>query len=530
VRLAAVWAPVVLLIPLLAVYWIFVSSPATGIFHDDGIYIVTAKSLAERLEYRIESLPSDLPQSKYPILFPALLAALWKLSPGFPANVWLLKLLPALGALAVAIAIWRRARGGGLGEAAARWLALTWLAAPAVVFHATVVLPDTLFTLCCLTAILCLEQALANARKAAGWAAAAGLATGAALLLRSAGITLVPLGLFLVWKRRWRALGSFCIAAILLVGPWMAYQRDQPVGVTPVEEYYTRVPYERSHALALDHPGDAARMLLWNAAWVATSLGPSLGLGLHPVHLVTGLGLFLLAMAGLLRLFRAALWGPMEVWVLLYLGLLLVWSWPPGRYMIPVLPALLIAIASVVAGICRGSARAQLVLASALTACVASNAWFLAQITRETTATGWAAPSPGLAEDWTTTRRVFDWLRRETPQEAVIGANLDPMVYLYTGRKSIRLWHYSPLEVFYGVRTGAAFGGPERLRTYLLTHKVEFILLTPMALFGEGRFFRENLEALQHAAPEAFRTVAIFGRPDYAILRVQLEKLEAPPS
>jgi hypothetical protein len=56
---------------LFPAYWIAFRVPAVGINHDDGIYLVTAKALAEGEGYRIISLPMDPPQTKYPILFPA---------------------------------------------------------------------------------------------------------------------------------------------------------------------------------------------------------------------------------------------------------------------------------------------------------------------------------------------------------------------------------------------------------------------------------------------------------------------------
>jgi hypothetical protein len=58
-----------------------------GMYHDDSIYLVSAKSLADGLGYKIISLPGDPVQSKYPIGFPLYLAAFWKLFPQFPQNL-----------------------------------------------------------------------------------------------------------------------------------------------------------------------------------------------------------------------------------------------------------------------------------------------------------------------------------------------------------------------------------------------------------------------------------------------------------
>ena len=64
---------------LAAMYMTLARTPAAGTFHDDGIYLVTAKSLAEDHGYRIISIPGEPPQTKYPILFPWLVSLVWRL-------------------------------------------------------------------------------------------------------------------------------------------------------------------------------------------------------------------------------------------------------------------------------------------------------------------------------------------------------------------------------------------------------------------------------------------------------------------
>ena len=76
---------------LVSAYAIAISLPAAGIFHDDGIYVVTARALAEGQGYRIISLPESPPQTKYPILFPWLLSLVWRLAPSFPDNLLCLR-------------------------------------------------------------------------------------------------------------------------------------------------------------------------------------------------------------------------------------------------------------------------------------------------------------------------------------------------------------------------------------------------------------------------------------------------------
>ncbi|HEY4086773.1 MAG TPA: hypothetical protein VGM43_12585 [Bryobacteraceae bacterium] len=96
------WAIALLAISLLVlvpIYWIVLHAPAVGMFHDDGVYLVTAKALATGHGYRIISLPDEIPQTKYPILFPFVLSLVWRLAPNFPANTLLLKFVPLSFAL-----------------------------------------------------------------------------------------------------------------------------------------------------------------------------------------------------------------------------------------------------------------------------------------------------------------------------------------------------------------------------------------------------------------------------------------------
>src|SRR5512140_3524759 len=94
-RRTLVAAAVVLLalVPAIRLAWLSRDGPHLGFYHDDGVYWVTAKSIAEGGGYRIPSLPGAPYQTKYPPVFPALLSIVWRVTPEFPLNlataVWL---------------------------------------------------------------------------------------------------------------------------------------------------------------------------------------------------------------------------------------------------------------------------------------------------------------------------------------------------------------------------------------------------------------------------------------------------------
>ena len=64
--------------------------PTVGLWQDDATYLATARSLAEGSGYRHIEIPGEPLQTKYPILYPALLAGAFLLHPDYPDNLWLL--------------------------------------------------------------------------------------------------------------------------------------------------------------------------------------------------------------------------------------------------------------------------------------------------------------------------------------------------------------------------------------------------------------------------------------------------------
>src|SRR5687768_2946116 len=75
------------------------SPSAVGVFFDDGIYVLLGKALASGDGLHYAGVAGTPPAPKYPPLFPLALAAVWKISPSFPASV------PYLKAVGVGFAI-----------------------------------------------------------------------------------------------------------------------------------------------------------------------------------------------------------------------------------------------------------------------------------------------------------------------------------------------------------------------------------------------------------------------------------------
>ena len=70
--------------------WQHSDLPSFGDLHDDSLYYVSAKSLADGGAYRIESLPGEPSQTKYPPLYPLLLSVAWRMNSEFLQNLSLI--------------------------------------------------------------------------------------------------------------------------------------------------------------------------------------------------------------------------------------------------------------------------------------------------------------------------------------------------------------------------------------------------------------------------------------------------------
>src|SRR6185503_17691842 len=321
---------------------VFVAT-ACGSFHDDAIYLSTAKSLAEGRGYHQINLPGSPAQTKYPVLYPLLLAVIWKVWPRFPENLWLMQgLTVCLGGLATTLmyAYLVRFRYASRQLAfAATAIAVT---TPLLLFVNSRLLSEMPFAVLLAAALWRVELAVGSP---ANWGSQVltGVSVGRPYLCGSAGIVL-PVAALLVLAIRRRPLTATIAGIAIAVGPWLywsltalgQWQQDNLVG------YYT--DYVGSWSVVASEPG---RFIGWNLVYIPIStFGTSLlgllmgtkwlfGWRLATILLLLGTATWLLI------LWRALQVRLLAVFLASYGALLLLWPWPPARFILPILPFLL---------------------------------------------------------------------------------------------------------------------------------------------------------------------------------------------
>ncbi len=426
-------------------YYRAVSTPAVGLFHDDGVYAVTARSLAEGHGYRLTNLPGEPPQTKYPPAFPMLLAAIWTLLPDFPENVFWLKLVPLFWALAWLLVSFYLLRLLRLPALVAIAVCFAVAASPYTVYLSTALLSETMFAAFVTAALALLERATRSGGFTTRHIVLAGALVAGAMLTRAIGITaIVALAAWLVFRKDWKHLCVFAVVVGALLSPW-AWWVLQHRG----EGYYSVDNYASWHLFSTEVVPTVShqfRVLLANLLMFVQSpnLIWSFPAALSPVTMLLSFGVLL---AGFIRSLRQ---NSVTAWfALAYFGLLQCWLWPPLRFVVTVLPVFVwIALQAIprhwLTARFAPAALAAVILLLSVPAVVDS--W---QRAEAATKSGFFAWLPNRGETWTELQDTAAWIRRHTTADTILISNLDPLMHLYTGRKALRGFTIDPYRLFY---------------------------------------------------------------------------------
>ena len=405
---------------------------------DDAMYVVLAKSLATGHGYRWINLPGAPAATHFPPGYPALLALVWWLVPAFPANVLAFKLLNAIliGIVSLATATLAVRRFG-----MSRWVAAAVGVAAAlsvpVISLGIRVMSEPLFLTLLMSTLLVAER-VADGDDRWSMVALAGALSGAATLVRSFGIALViAIVVALLLRRRVRSAAIALGLSMLFVVPWQLFvSANQGVVPQPMRGNYESYTSGLSAALGPGGPAFLLRTVTNNARGAATVLTGIFGWSVPRA----ALWLVLVLSVGLLLVGSRVLWNRARVTALFlatYVAILLAWPFFGGRYIWGVWPLVILTMAlglravfahrPTVSSMRIGLRCLQAVLAAGVAMYVVG-AWRAAHDhVWSVVASAQAAPI----------RNVVRWIDDRTPDHAVVAANYEGAVYLYTGRLTV---------------------------------------------------------------------------------------------
>ncbi|MBS0265728.1 MAG: hypothetical protein JSS02_27605, partial [Planctomycetes bacterium] len=448
-----------------------------GKVHDDGIYAVTAKSLAETGEYRIISLPDEPVQQKYPVVFPAILSVIWRVWPDFPANIVPMKCVSLLaGAVFLALSYRVLREVSGISPRAAVVMVTICALAPATAELANSVMSELVFGVFSLLALLLVERAL-RPSASPWWGVASGLLAATAWWTRSVGIALVvALLVGLVWRRKGRVALQVALGIVLVVIPIKLWEAPASQ-VDRAYEYYVGYGDWFRHAIADVGP----RFLVWvpiknlgstfaglSGTLVPSQIdalpeGPFIEWPLLGV-LLAGIVGVLLAIVGL----AGRVWSKTpDIWALYlvcYLLVILYWPFPsPPRFFVPVLPLVLAASR-------LGMVRTGWFQSPAIGLPLAGLGAVLVLVLA-----GFSAVDQIVTARAPVRTERYRWIRENSQPEDVVASLDDPKCFLYTGRKAV-LFAIPDVAPIYG-SAGGFVVEPDSILQMLAVSRTKLVML-----------------------------------------------------
>jgi hypothetical protein len=432
------------------------TSALVGVFYDDGIYTVLAKALAEGRGYHYIHLPGAPPAVHYPILYPLVLSVLWRIWPAFPANVALFQLFDsaALGAAAWVVAVQARAWG------APRLVQFLFIPAAFLAFPLLTIVgvrfSEPFFLALSVGAVACADRE-DNGLKSV---VLAGILAGLATLTRSIGVAVIVGVVAGLWIRRgYRSALPALAAAGAMVVPWFVWVSLHAQEVDP------RIAANYGSYAAASRQAGIAGIL---AGLDMRAFGP-------PARLLLPAPTPWIWQILAVMLFAALVWGATRVaprapslasTLLLYVGVVTFWPFTPDRFMWIMLPWMFaLAGWGIVAAWQRGGGfrwGAAILGLAIIVGYVPREARSLAYRSFAATAEGISLPS----------HLLLPSIKSGVTDSAVVAAEGEALVYLYTGRQSV------PNALFKWKGRASESLPPEESVKFLCDSRVNYIALS----------------------------------------------------
>jgi hypothetical protein len=319
----------------------------------------------------------------------------------------------------------------------------------------------------------------------------------------------------------------FLFGCAVLIAPWLWWQTVNGDSIGAIDSYYTSSNYKNWNVLWNFTVEEKFHVVLINIYRIIFSPIALLNLKQNGFGFFISIVMMLLTCSGFIRDMRKDV-GSLHLFMMFYFGIITLWVWPPERFLLPMIPYLLlfsykelVRISDRVFKYGNIPAYISLVLAVLLGVQMING---LLTITRETMkrqAVSYATEQ----DDWKPVNELLVWIRQNTPQDSIMLGNLDPTYYLYTGRKAVRGFSADPYLLYYSRNPEAALGGSRDLVQRIAAYRVGYIIRTPSRFFKEGPIFNGILDKMISEFPEVLQLVKVGSEPSCKIYEVDQGKL-----
>jgi 4-amino-4-deoxy-L-arabinose transferase-like glycosyltransferase len=471
--------------------WLRHAPLVCGTTHDDAIYVILGKALAAGKGYALIDLPGAPLQAKYPIGYPAILAAMWKLFPVFPANLEAFQFISAAAAaLWCAVSYLYLVRFRYVDRVCALAAAGVCATAPYIAYLGSLTLSDMPFALVMVVALWCAESLLegnGGSDRGRWWRElACGALFGVSFLFRVIGLSLIAVAVLFFRKYSGKLRCAAAVAVVVI--PWLTWTAFCSLNFRnhPVIGYYTNyTDWWVAHGLPQMVP-----VIVYNIAYACLSLGklPIDGLwalfgdvtptGVLAAQVLVGLS----ALAALLVSVRRNQLLPFTL--MIYLAAVTIWPWPPARFLAPLLLflyAFMFDSARQIALSLPFARKLRLPSLMLLAVVLIANSVLLLRyecLTAVTEMPYATFPHNNLVR-WQSYDELNRWCVAHIPAGSSVASDIDSLLYLYTGIVSFRPFVTNPAVMFYGAGI-SALGDADQFARVLDEHAVAYVVCAAM--------------------------------------------------
>ena len=471
-----------------------------GVFQDDGLYVVLAKSIATGEGYRFLNIPGAPNATHYPPGYPLLLAALWKLYPVFPQNITLFKFVNALllGVAAILACGFARSRLA-LGPRTTVVTVLLFTICVPTVLLSVMVLSEPLFLVVLFVALGLAERLVE--KPTLRRAIAAGLVIALLAQVRTLGALALPaVGLVLLWRLQWRWAGVVVVTGGLAMLPWQlwvgAHAHEIP---TVFSGKYGSYGGWLADAVRSDGPSFLAATAMHNLrALAAYGWEMTATAGLHvAVRYLASIASGVLLIGGVARLAHRA---PVTAWfIVAYLGVVLLWPFDPVRFLWGIWPLLGMSFALAVEWLVADRPLAGRWIGALYLARAVPVALLVGYLVYNVSGFQGRVIDQTQQSVANRAQPLAEWVAGNTQSNAVLVTDDDALLYLYTGRRGVPNGRFTPQE--YLVPQTPAFA-VHALREILRTYRADYVL-------ASSEYGVYAVRGLVNATPPELRIVTV---------------------
>ncbi|MBS1953155.1 MAG: hypothetical protein JST89_03160 [Cyanobacteria bacterium SZAS-4] len=439
-----------------------------GMYHDDGVYLVSAQSLLDGHGYRILSLPTEPFQTKYPVGYPLVLSSAMLIMPAFPANlIGLETMQTVLSVAAVLVTVGYLLSTKKVTPLLGLAIAFTCLLNMRFIDFAPMLMSDLPAALLVSACMWCAESQSRQQDSFSPWV---GLLLAAAITTRTQALILVPtLLIYYAVRKRTRSAITMLAIALVCVVPQMWWQTRTSQGTPEILTFYTNYLKHAYGTLPSSSAGFAAAAgnFDWSMFVQINTYFP--GLEQIPYQLLSPIAFFLLykvvyyllAVPSLTGMFILLKRASLPALFCFFYGFSFS-LWPiklEWRHILPVLVFgyyfYFVGFRFFAAKLKRAiSARKQTSAGQYSKFCIGATVVFSCYLVigagvLSCAKAGWLKalsqpPEPGIAVDF---QEAVSWIKANTTADAVFVCNNDPVFYLYTHRHAImpsrmELWRF----------------------------------------------------------------------------------------